>query len=324
MSNELNASEGRRKSNRAAVGRRQLRQQTGSALILTVIVVTAIVAITLPVVVFYANMSTQARLQSQARHVAAQTAVVVDDYKYWLDAERPGWNESEARAQAEKAARVMGNKLGLERVAAVITFDKDAQNNSITRCRLVGDASKLFPLRPNIFGFDMAAQFSGRVDVTGEHVHSNIQPYSLIHMDSPTREDEVLTRPLGFNQRDVAVIPAYGLFYTAVGGETKVGTPYGKGIAENLTPDNFRALNHYHLKKVDLDTVIEKNQEAHLTSYNKIRFHNNFDEGREPVAVPVPVPPPAPVPPPPPPPAPTPDPEPEQGGGRFRGDPRGF
>ncbi|MBX9724640.1 MAG: hypothetical protein K2X81_24765, partial [Candidatus Obscuribacterales bacterium] len=85
-------------------------------------------------------------------------------------------------------------------------------------------------------------------------------------------EDQVYTRPLGLNRRDVAVIPAYGFFNMMVAGQGQ-GTPYGKGIAP-LQPENFFAMNHYHLKKADVDYVNETGTEIPLSGWHPGRVIN--------------------------------------------------
>lgn len=232
------------------------RSQRGGALVLSVCFTFLVLLISAPVTIFFANSSTQLTVQSQASQIAKEASQVVDDYRYWLDAPRPGFDSGKAQATATEAACKMGETVGLKNTTVRFTYEKDRRGNDLTVCHLKADASERFPARVNIFGFDMAKIFSGQVEITAHTSHSQIKPYALIHMDAPRREDQSVTRPLGFNERDVAVIPAYGFFYKAVAGSSGNPTPYGKGLAKNLETENFRAMNHYHLKKTDIETAL--------------------------------------------------------------------
>lgn len=232
------------------------RSQRGGALFLSVCFTFLVFLIAAPIIIFFANSSTQLTVQSQASQVALETAQVIDEYRYWLEAPRPGFEPAKAEATAVSAAQYMGTAIGLRNTRVQISYEKDRKGNDLTVCHLSADATDRFPARVNIFGFDMAKIFSAQVSVSAHTSHSQIKPYALIHMDAPRREDQSVTRPLGFNERDVAVIPAFGFFYKAVGGAEGSGTPYGKGLAKNLTPENFRAMNHYHLKKTDIETAL--------------------------------------------------------------------
>jgi hypothetical protein len=258
---------GKRRSSRS-------RSQRGAALFLSVGFTFLVFLITAPIIIFFANSSTQLTVQSQASQVAWETAQIVDEYRYWLEAPRPGFEPAKAEATAASAAEYMGNAIGLKNTKVRITYEKDKRGNDLTVCHLSADATDRFPARVNIFGFDMAKIFSAQVSVSAHTSHSQIKPYALIHMDAPRREDQSVTRPLGFNERDVAVIPAFGFFYKAVGGVGGSATAYGKGMAKNLTPENFRAMNHYHLKKTDIETALS-GKEVRGNSWNPQRMNDN-------------------------------------------------
>ena len=250
------------------------RSQTGGALFLSVCFTFLVFLIATPAMLFFANSSTQLTVQSQASQIAIEAAQVVDDYRYWLDAPRPGFDSAKAQLTAQNAARNMGNAVGFKNTTVKFTYEKDKRGNDLTVCHLVADATDRFPARVNIFGFDMSKFFSGQIDVKSHTAHSQIKPYALIHMDAPTREDQSVSTPLGYNERDVAVIPAYGFFYKAVAGAEGSGTPYGKGIAKNLYPENVRSLNHYHLKKSDIETAMT-GKEVRLSAWNAMRLTDN-------------------------------------------------
>lgn len=250
------------------------RNSRGNALVLSVVAVVLLTFICTPLIIFYANMSAQLTVREQATHIAAQTAQVVDDYKYWLDAPRPGYAEDVALKTATDAAHSMSERMGLSDPKVTITFETDESGNQITICRLEADARSRLPARVNVFGFDMGTLFPGTVDVMGRNTHSPGPPYALMHMDAPTIVDESTRRPLGFNQRDVVVIPTYGFFYNATGQAGNPNTtPYGKGIAQ-ISPENFFAMNHYHLKKSDIDHVVLSGQDVQLDGWNRTRLIN--------------------------------------------------
>lgn len=250
------------------------RSQRGGALFLSVCFTFLVFLIAAPIIIFFANSSTQLTVQSQASQVALETAQVIDEYRYWLEAPRPGFEPAKAEATAVGAAQYMGTAIGLKNTKVQITYEKDKKGNDLTVCHLTADATDRFPARVNIFGFDMAKIFSAQVSVSAHTSHSQIKPYALIHMDAPRREDQSVTRPLGFNERDVAVIPAFGFFYKAVAGEGSGATAYGKGMAKNLTPEHFRAMNHYHLKKKDIETALG-GKEVRGNSWNPQRMNDN-------------------------------------------------
>ncbi len=264
----------RAKSSRRAPSAR--RASSGSALIICVIVVSLFIIGALPVIIFFANASAQGVIQADSQHIARQTAQVLDDNRFWLDALRPGYDEENAVNVAKAAASSMCERSGMKLNKVELSVSTDEAGNHRTNCSLEVDARRRFPLLVSFGGFDMNTYFKGVVKATSFTEHSSTPPYSLIHMDAPTTGiDESHKRPLGFNQRDVAVIPAYGFFYTAVAGETKMPTPYGKGIAAGQWgPENFMAMNHYHFKKTDLEYVTVTGNDVINNSWHPQRVYN--------------------------------------------------
>ncbi|MBX9720777.1 MAG: hypothetical protein K2X81_05245 [Candidatus Obscuribacterales bacterium] len=262
------------KSSGRAVSRlnrgKMARSQSGSVLIGAVLVTLGFVVVALPVIIFYANLSTQLTLQGTAAHIATQAASVVDDYRYWLDAPRPGFNQAQAIQTASNAAKSMCEQVGIKDSKVKITFETDSAGNDLTVCTLEANASERLPSKANLFGFDMSSYFNGKLNVRGCTVHSKIPAYAITHMDAPTVDDQVNSRPLGLNRRDVAVIPNYGFFNMMVAGEGQP-TYYGKGIAP-LAPENFFAMNYYHLKKSDLNHVSVAGNEVPLAGWHPTRL----------------------------------------------------
>lgn len=249
----------RRKTRRST---RPGRSQRGSLLIFTVCALVLIFSLASPFLVFFANVSAQLVVKNDSEHIATQTANVLDDNRFWLDRLRPGYDQAKAEEVAKAAATAMCQKAGMTLKESTITTTQDTDGNHRTICTLKIDAKSRFPFLITVGAFDMNSYFKGEITATGFTEHSAQPPYSLIHMDAPTTGiDESHKRPLGFNQRDVAVVPSYGFFYTAVAGETKNPTPYGKGIA-GLAPENFMSMNHYHFKKSDLEYVEETGKDV--------------------------------------------------------------
>lgn len=229
--------------------------------------------ISLPVIGFTSNLSAQLVIQNDCAQVAAQVAGIVDDYRYWLDRPRPGFDSSKAIGIAKSAGEAMCDRLGMKANNIDIRLETDAAGNERTVCRLQVDARRRYPLRADVMGYNLAAYFPGILTVEGETRHGAGAPYSLIHLDAPTTADESNKRPLGFNQRDVAVIPAYGFFYDAVAGSRAPGTSYGKGIA-NMAPENFMAMNHYHLKKSDIEHTLTTGEDVFNNSWHPERAYS--------------------------------------------------
>jgi hypothetical protein len=231
-------------------------------------------AVIIPLLIFSVNMAAQLILQAKVSHIANQAAQTIDDGKYWLGMPRPGYDQDQASQKATNVATALSKRLGLPNASVTVSFDGSSEDFDLTVCDVNVNAIALIPFRLTIFGFDMARLFPGNVSARGVACHAKVKPYALVHMDAPHAIDESTRRPLGFNQRDVAVMPAYGFFYTAVGGETKIGTPYGKGLAPNLSPENFFAMNHYHLKKSDVDHVMATGEDVQLSGWNRDKVIN--------------------------------------------------
>ncbi|MBY0551717.1 MAG: hypothetical protein K2W95_30820 [Candidatus Obscuribacterales bacterium] len=257
------------------------RSQFGGGIVLAVTFLVLFLAAGLPVFAFVANASAHMAIQADIRAIAAQTAQVMDDQQYWLEAPRPGVDMAKASGIAKAAASAMCQQVGLDTKRVRITYSTDASGGQTTVCELEVDATKRYPLRLNFPMFDMKSIFPERLTVQGSNEHSPLPPFALIHTDAPTRIDESTRTPLNFNQRDVAVLPAFGFFYKAVAGSTVPGPPYGKGIYQDLTPENFMAMNHYHLKKVDLERVLRTGQDVQLNGWHAERVYDG-----KPTAVP--------------------------------------
>ncbi|MDZ4832813.1 MAG: hypothetical protein SGJ27_03335 [Candidatus Melainabacteria bacterium] len=244
------------------------RAASGSVLIEGVSGLSILVAVIVPMIIFMANLAAQLMLQEKVAHVANQAAGTVDQKRYWLGAPRPGYDQEKASENAKAVAQELCKRIGIQNASVSITFDNSNPDFDITVCDINANAVTEIPFRTEVFGYDMARLFPGNVSARGVASHAKVAPYALIHMDAPHGMDESTRRPLGFNQRDVAVIPAYGFFYTAVAGVTKTPTPYGKGIA-NLAPENFFAMNHYHLKKSDVEHVVATDEDIQLSGWHK-------------------------------------------------------
>ncbi len=240
--------------------RRRHRSQSGSLLIFSAVIVILIIIAIAPFIAFFANLSAELVIKSDTEHIASQVAEVVDDHRFWLDALRPGYDEDKAFSVARSAAASLCSKVGMKVSDVTLTTSTDAGGNYLTKCTLRVDARNRFPFLISVGAFDMNSYFPTQIQETATTQHSNHPPYSLIHMDAPTRGiDESNNRAgtLGFNQRDVVVMPSYGFFYTAVAGETMMPTPYGKGLArEQWLTENFMSMNHYHFKKSDFDYLM--------------------------------------------------------------------
>lgn len=250
------------------------RSARGAVTIFLVVVLLVAFMVALPAIAFFANASTLLVVQADSGHIATQAAGVVDDFKYWLGALRPGYDESLAMPVAEAAARQMCLRSGMTLRSINIKSTVDDAGNEQTICEVDVDASRRFVFLPIISVLGLSGALSGNVHAHGETLHSKIPPYALIHMDAPTVDDQSTRLPLGFNQRDVAVIPAFGFFYNAVAGDSNVPpTTYGKGIAP-LAPENFRALNHYHLKKEDIENVLTKDEDVLNNAWHPGRLNS--------------------------------------------------
>jgi hypothetical protein len=263
------------KQNRSVGGTR--RQASGSIIVEGTCSLLLLAGVIIPLLIFSVNLAAQLILQAKVSHIANQAAQAVDDGKYWLGMPRPGYDQEQASHKATAVATTLSKRLGLPNASVTVSFDSTATDYDLTVCDVNVNAIALIPFRLTIFGFDMARLYPGNVNARGVACHAKVKPYALVHMDAPHAIDESTRRPLGFNQRDVAVMPAYGFFYTAVGGETKIGTPYGKGLADNLSPENFFAMNHYHLKKSDVEHVLATGEDVQLSGWNKNKVINEKD-----------------------------------------------
>ncbi len=264
--------------------RRQARQrlrrsQQGSLLILSAVLVVVVLIAAAPFIGFFSNLSAQLVIKSDTEHIASQIADVVDDHRFWLDALRPGYDEAKAVAVARSAAASLCSKVGMKLTNVTISTSTDQDGNYLTKCTLRVNARNRFPFLISIGAFDMNSYFPYEVQETAVTQHSNQPPYALIHMDAPHGSiDEAHKRPLGFNQRDVAVLPAYGFFYTAVAGETTMPTPYGRGLArEQWLTENFMSMNHYHFKKSDFDFLMSPDYDE---SSERDIINNSWHSGR--------------------------------------------
>lgn len=251
------------------------RGQGGGLLVLSVCILVLFLLLSSPFMFFFANLSAQIVATDDSQHIAKQAAGIIDDYRLWLDAPRPGYDESKATEVARTAAEAMCARDGMKLESFGFATTSDANGTHRTICSVDVDARNRFPFLLSVFAFDMRSYFSGKIKAVAYTEHSDQRAYSIIHMDAPHSSiDEVQKRPLGFNQRDVAVLPAYGFFYTAVAGETKIPTPYGKGLAPNLAPENFFALNHYHFKKTDLEHVVITGNDVTNNAWHVTRLIN--------------------------------------------------
>ncbi|MBX9671588.1 MAG: hypothetical protein K2X93_28625 [Candidatus Obscuribacterales bacterium] len=236
------------------------------------IVILASVAV--PLVVYLVNLATQLLLQEKVAHIANQAAQAVDDKRYWLGLPRPGYDQSLATEKAKAIAQDLCHRIGLQNASVDVRFDDSNTEYDITTCDINVNAVAQIPFRTVVFGYDFASLFPGNVKARGVATHAKIIPYALIHMDAPHAIDQVYRRPLGYNERDVAVLPAYGFFYTAVAGTTRMPTPYGKGLAPGLSPENFFSMNHYHLKKTDIEHVTATGDDIQLSGWHPGRVIN--------------------------------------------------
>ena len=252
------------------------RSASGSAIVEGTCGTVLILGIAVPLLLFFGNVAAQLSLQAQVSHIANQAAQACDDGRYWLGQQRPGFTEQVASEQATAVAQDLCERVGLKGASVNVKFESNNSEFDVTVCDVNVNAVGKIPFRTTAFGFDLAKLFPGNVSARGVAAHAKVKPYALIHMDAPTREDQSATTPLGFNQRDVAVIPAYGFFYNAsAGSPNTIATPYGKGLAPNLSPENFIAMNHYHLKKSDIEHVIATGQEVQLSAWHKqTKFFN--------------------------------------------------
>jgi hypothetical protein len=248
------------------------RGQGGGLLVLSVCILVMFLLIVSPFYFFLANLSTQIVVTNDAEHIARQAAGVIDDYRLWLDSPRPGYDESKAFEVARTAAITMCEKEGLKLEGIGFGTTTDASGTYRTMCSVNVDARSRFPFLISAGMFDMRSYFSGKIQTTGFTEHTDQKAYSIVHMDAPNRTDESKRRPLGFNQRDVAVLPSYGNFYTAVAGETTNPTPYGAGLAPNLSPENFMSMNHYHFKKSDFDYVMKTGNDVTNNAWHVTRL----------------------------------------------------
>jgi len=249
------------------------RGQGGGLLVLSVCILVLFLLFASPFLFFFANLSAQIVVTDDSQHIAKQAAGIIDDYRFWLDAPRPGYDEGKASEIARTAAEAMCAKAGMKLESIGFGATTDANGTQRTMCSVNVDARKRFPFLISVLAFDMNSYFSGKVQALGYTEHSNQRAYSIIHMDAPHQSiDEVHKRPLGFNQRDVAVLPAYGFFYTAVAAVTTNPTPYGAGLAPNLVPENFFALNHYHFKKSDFEYVVTTGKDVTNNAWHVTRL----------------------------------------------------
>ncbi|MBY0551715.1 MAG: hypothetical protein K2W95_30810 [Candidatus Obscuribacterales bacterium] len=252
------------------------RKASGSVIVEGTCGVMLLIAVIVPLLLFCANVTIQLILQAKVSHIANQSAQIADEGKYWLGVPRPGYDQRIASDKATAVASAMCKQMGLPDASVVVAFDDRNPDFDITVCDLNVNAVGSIPFRLTIFNFDLARLFPGNVSARGVAAHAKIKPYALVHMDAPHRIDQSTRTPLGFNERDVAVLPAYGFFYQAVAGNSSVPqTPYGKGLAPNLTPENFFALNHYHLKKSDIEYVVKTGQDVQLSGWHKDRRIDN-------------------------------------------------
>ncbi len=253
-----------------------VRNSSGSAIVEGTCGTVLILGIAVPLFLFFGNVAAQLSLQAQVSHIANQAAQACDNGRYWLGQPRPGFTEQVASEEATAVAQELCERVGLKGASVNVKFESNNPNFDVTVCDVNVNAVGKIPFRTTAFGFDLAKLFPGNVSARGVAAHAKVKPYALIHMDAPTREDQSVTRPLGYNERDVAVIPAYGFFYNAsAGAPNTIATPYGKGLAPNLSPENFIAMNHYHLKKTDIEHVMATGQDVPISAWHySTRFFN--------------------------------------------------
>lgn len=254
--------------------RAKSRRQQGSILAEGVAGIFILASVIVPLLIYLVNLASQLMLQERVAHIANEAAQTIDDKRYWIGLPRPGFDQAVASEKATTLAQDLCQRVGLQNASVTVTFDDSNPDFDVTVCDVNVNAVAHIPFRTVVFGYDFAGLFPGNIRARGVASHAKIIPYALIHMDAPHGIDESTRRPLGFNQRDVAIIPAYGFFYTAVAGETKTGTPYGKGLADGLSPENFFSMNHYHLKKTDVEHVMATGEDVQLSGWHKDRVIN--------------------------------------------------
>lgn len=254
--------------------RAQVRRATGTHIVEGTCAFVLLTSISAPLFLYFANMSAQLVLKTQVASIAMQASQACDEGRYWMGQPRPGFTKAQAEAKARDVANKLCRRVGLNGATVSVSVEPNFDYD-LTICDVAVNAPNKIPFRVNFFGVDLAKLFDGRAAARGVSAHARIKPYALVHMDAPTIDDESHTRPLGFNQRDVAVIPAYGFFYNATGTPGALVTPYGEGIAPDITPENGFSLNHYHLKKSDVDKVLKENKDVALTSWNRSRRIND-------------------------------------------------
>jgi hypothetical protein len=224
-----------------------------------------IILIGVALFVFFANVAAQLSLQAQVAAVADQTAEAVDAYRHWLGQPRPGFTEEMGSQRADSIANELCQRLGLGTATVTVSY-QDTESLDCTRCLVNINAVARIPFRLAFFGFNFAGLFPGNVTAVGTASQAKVQPYAIVQMDAPSHSTQTA--------RDVAVMPAYGFFYNATGADGVIGTAYGNGIADNLTPENSFSLNHYHLKREDVEYVQTTGNDSTINAWNKTRLIN--------------------------------------------------
>jgi hypothetical protein len=232
---------------------RSQRSESGGSLVAAIVGLFVFLSIFAPVGVFLSNIAAQQLFQSQASHIADQACEVVNDWRYWLDLERPGFKQNMgstktiALSAAKNAAEQMCATLGLaDANAAVSVDDGESPGQQSVRCILTVKNSIPFPIE--MFGFDMKKQFPPAISVTRVSVHKTIGPYGIIMIDAPDNIVKGIAGPF----RNAAVIPVYGLLNKgaiADPTDTTPATAWGKGMASIGDTENFFALNGFPIPR---------------------------------------------------------------------------
>jgi hypothetical protein len=259
-----------------------VRKSDGSAVVEAACAITILIATAYPLFIFLSDMFAQLVLQTEVATIAAKAAQVGDAGYFWLGQPRPGFDAVEFQKAQVKEAFKLCKKAGLpvpsvsDSMETISSENHDGDYDLIT-CDVTVTAPKRIPFRLSFFGFDFGAFFSGTAHARGVAVHPRIKPYALVHLDAPHIKDESHSRPFGFNQRDVAVIPVYGFFHNPTGQNGGQVTPYGAGIAENISPEQGFSMNHFHMQRAHIEGALAGTP-AKLSSWNSLRRINNVEQ----------------------------------------------
>lgn len=261
----------------------QYRSQSGQQIITGTISVFFLLAIAVPIGLFFINVTIQQLIASEIAQIANKAAGTGDARRTWLGQPRPGEQRSNQAQKVEDEARRLCKIVGLQVNKVKVKFDESTDDSevSLTTAELTVDIQDKIPFRVKVFGNNFATLFPNELTARGVAVHANVRPYALMHLEAPAfnfgDERGSSASRVQANNRETAIVPIY-----AFGGKVAAGVPdtlttfLAGGEPQHLNPENFVSFNTYHLRSEDVNALKDSSlKQFTMTGWHPQRKFND-------------------------------------------------